>query len=111
MFGRNDYVACDTRLYGDIAGSMILSACHAASEIRAMTRFAVVAILATATAPAMAPQLRPKESLSFQVAKNDSANAEALANQLAALSPRVDRQEATLLATCAYATVNRLRQQ
>jgi len=91
---------------------MILSACHAASEIRAMTRFAVVvAILATATAPAMAQQLRPKESLSFQVAKNDSANAEALANQLAALSPRVDRQEATLLATCAYATVNRLRQQ
>ncbi|PYK48425.1 MAG: hypothetical protein DME20_08995 [Verrucomicrobia bacterium] len=112
MFGRNDYVPCDTRLYGDIAGSMILSACHAASEIRAMTRFAVVvAILATATAPAMAQQLRPKESLSFQVAKNDSANAEALANQLAALSPRVDRQEATLLATCAYATVNRLRQQ
>src|SRR5437870_2608331 len=112
MFGRNDYVPCDTRLYGDIAGSMILSACRAASEIRAMTRFAVVvAILATATAPAMAQQLRPKESLSFQVPKNDSANAEALAEQLAALSPRVDRQEATLLATCAYATVNRLRQQ
>lgn len=108
----NDYVACDTRLYGDIAGSMILSACRAASEIRAMTRFAVVvAILATAATPAMAQQLRPKESLSFQVPKNDSANAEALAEQLAALSPRVDRQEATLLAERAYATVSQLRRQ
>jgi len=91
---------------------MILSACRAASEIRAMTRFAVVvATLATAATPAMAQQLRPKESLSFPVPKNDSANAEALAEQLAALSPRVDRQEATLLATCAYATVSQLRRQ
>ena len=91
---------------------MISSACCAASEIRAMTRFAVVvAILATATAPATAQQLRTKESLSFQVPKNDSAKAEGLANQVAALSPRVDRQEATLLSTCAYATVSQLRRQ
>ena len=91
---------------------MISSACCTASEIRAMTRFAVVvAILATATAPATAQQLRTKESLSFQVPKNDSAKAEGLANQVAALSPRVDRQEATLLSTCAYATVSQLRRQ
>ena len=50
-------------------------------------------------------------SVSFQLPKNDSAKAEALANQIAALSPRVDRKEATLLAECAYATVTRLRQQ
>jgi hypothetical protein len=71
----------------------------------------VVAILATATAPDAAQQLRSRESLSFQVPKNDSAQAEALANQVAALSPRVDRQEATVLANCAYATVSRLRRQ
>jgi hypothetical protein len=100
------------RFYGDIAGSMILSACRAASEIRAMTRFAVVvAILATATASATAQQLRTRESLSFQVPKNDSAKAEGLANQLAALSSRVDRQEATLLSNRAYATVSQLRRQ
>jgi hypothetical protein len=47
----------------------------------------------------------------FAVPPKDSVNAEALANQLAALSPRVDRNEATLLADCAYATVARLRQE
>jgi hypothetical protein len=47
----------------------------------------------------------------FEVSKKDSANAEELANQLAALSPRVDRNEAKLLADCAYATVARLRQE
>jgi hypothetical protein len=48
-------------------------------------------------------QQRP---FSFQVPKNDSAKAEALADQLAALSPRVNRDEAKLLAECAYATVS-----
>ncbi|MFZ0917042.1 MAG: hypothetical protein WAN04_09130 [Candidatus Udaeobacter sp.] len=43
--------------------------------------------------------------------KNDSANAQALARQIASLSPRVDQNEATLLANCAYATVSRLRGQ
>ena len=43
--------------------------------------------------------------------KKDSADAEELANKLAALSPRVDRNEATLLADCAYATMARLRQE
>src|SRR5205807_9902409 len=28
MFGRNDYVATDTRLYGHLTGSIILSPCH-----------------------------------------------------------------------------------
>jgi hypothetical protein len=45
------------------------------------------------------------------VPRSDSADAEALANQLAALSPRVSRNEAKLLADCAYATVSQLRRQ
>ena len=49
-------------------------------------------------------------SFSFQLPKNDSAKAEALAAKIATLSPRVDRKEATLLAECAYATVSQLRQ-
>jgi len=48
---------------------------------------------------------------SFQVPKNESAAAEGLASQLAALSPRVNREEARLLAECAYATVSQLRRQ
>jgi hypothetical protein len=45
------------------------------------------------------------------VPKNDSAAAEALASQLAALSPKVNREEAGLLAECAYATASQLRKQ
>src|SRR6266487_787143 len=48
---------------------------------------------------------------SFQVPKNESAAAEGLASQLAALSPRVNREEARLLAECAYATASQLRRQ
>jgi hypothetical protein len=54
---------------------------------------------------------RGEISASFEVPRSDLANAEALANQLAALSPRVDRNEAKLLADCAYATVSQLRRQ
>ncbi len=53
-------------------------------------------------------QQRP---FSFQVPKNDSAAAEALASKLAVLSPRVNREEAGLLAECAYATASQLRKQ
>ena len=60
---------------------------------------------------ATAGQQPQKVSSSFQVPRNDLANAEALASQLAALSPRVDRNEAKLLADCAYATVSQLRRQ
>jgi hypothetical protein len=52
---------------------------------------------------------RGEFSGSFQVPRSDLAKADELANQLAALSPRVNRTEAKLLADCAYATVSRLR--
>jgi hypothetical protein len=91
---------------------MIFSIRNAASEIRAMSRFAgVVAILASATAPATAQQQQQQQSLSFEVPKDDSANAQALARQIASLSLRVDQNEAALLANYAYATVSRLRRQ
>ena len=53
----------------------------------------------------------PKPSASFEVPRSDIAKAEALTNQLAALSPGVDRNEARLLAEYAYATAGRLRRQ
>src|SRR5439155_19171436 len=81
-----------------------------ASQIQSLTRFAVaLAILAAWAGPAMADQ--QQRPISFQVPKNDSAKAEALANQLMALSPRVNREEATLLTQCAYATVSKLRRE
>src|SRR5438046_6270472 len=72
----------------------------------------VIAIFALwPTGFANAGQLPQKPSGSFQVPSSDSAKAEALTNQLAALSPKVDRNEAKLLADCAYATVSQLRRQ
>jgi hypothetical protein len=52
-----------------------------------------------------------QQPASFQVPRRDLTKAEALANQLAALSPRVNRKEADMLARCAYATVSQLRRQ
>src|SRR4030095_889589 len=45
----------------------------------------------------------------FDVPAKDFAKAQELSKQLAALSPRVDPNEAKLLADCAYITVARLR--
>src|SRR5215467_4988932 len=47
----------------------------------------------------------------FEVPAKDVAKAEELANQLAALSHRVDPKEATLVAQCAFSTVARLREE
>jgi hypothetical protein len=60
---------------------------------------------------ASAGQEPTKPLASFEVPRSDVAKAEALATQLAALSPRVDPKEARLLAECAYATADRLRGQ
>ena len=69
----------------------------------------ILAVCATAFASAgEQPQNSPA---SFQVPRSDLGNADALANQLAALSARVDPTEAKLLADCAYATVSQLRRQ
>src|SRR6266568_4498961 len=47
----------------------------------------------------------------FEVPAKDVGKAEELANQLASLSRRVDPNEATLVAQCAFFTVARLRQE
>jgi hypothetical protein len=48
---------------------------------------------------------------SFPVSKSDAAKAEKLADELASLSPRVNRDEAKLLADCAFVTVTKLRRE
>jgi hypothetical protein len=67
----------------------------------------IIAAFAIANSIVTAEQQPPR----FEVPKKDSAKAEALANQLAALSRRVDPNEANLLSDCAYATVARLREE
>src|SRR6266478_5771050 len=104
-FRRRDYVTFGRTFYISIAGAIISPA--RTSQIQSLIRLAVVvAIFAAWTRPAMADQ--QQRPFSFQVPKNDSAAAEALADQLADLSPRVNRDEAKLLAECAYATVSKL---
>jgi len=88
---------------------MTLSPCGGAPQIRMRTPLSVViAIMVASTAAAMGEQ---PSSLSISLWKDDSANAQSLASHIAALSTKVDRTEATLLARSAYATVSRLRQQ
>src|SRR4030095_9058761 len=104
-FRRRDYVALGRTF--DIGSADPVRA--RTSQIQSLTRFAVVlAIFGAWTWPGMADQQRP---FSFQVPKNDSAAAETLASQLTSLSPRVNREEARLLAECAYAAASQLRKQ
>lgn len=80
-----------------------------APRTREATRFAVVLAMA---AVAGSSALAQEQIFSpFELPKNDPINAQALANRLAALSPRVDRNEAKTLAESAYATVTRLRRE
>src|SRR5215510_14892529 len=65
----------------------------------------IIAALAVSTSVVGAEQLRQH----FEVPAKEVAKAEELDKQLAALSRRVDPNEAKLLTECAYATVARLR--
>jgi hypothetical protein len=67
----------------------------------------IIAAFAVSTAVVSAEQERPR----LEVPAKEVAEAEELANHLAALSRRVDPNEAKLLSECAYATVARLRQE
>jgi hypothetical protein len=80
------------------------------SQIQLLTYFgAVLAILGGWARPALGDQ--QQQPFSFQVQKSDVAKAEKLANDLASLSPRVNHEEAKLLADCAFATVSKLRRE
>ncbi len=79
-------------------------------QIRSATWFGIVLVLFWMwTGPALADEQQP--ALSFQVSKADARNAEKLAGELASLSPRVNRDEAKLLADCAFVTVSKLRRE
>ena len=100
----------ETTAYMHTATRMLFSPQHSASQIRLLIRSTVVlAVFGVWTSVAVAGQ-RQRE-ISFQVSRSDSAEAQALANQIAALSPSVRPEEASLLAQCAYATVSQLRLQ
>jgi hypothetical protein len=70
---------------------------------------AVLLFFGTSAMPALGDQRR--QLLSFQVPKSDVTKAEKLTNDLVSLSPRVNREEAKLLADCAFATVTKLRRE
>ena len=111
-FRRRDCVTWRKRFYSNIAGAIIPPAPTMASRIELLARFAVVLVIFLSwTRPATAAQQQQQPPVSFQVPKNDSAKAVALASKLAALSPTVNREEAELLAECAYATVSKLRRE
>jgi hypothetical protein len=80
------------------------------SQIQLLIHLGTVLVFFGASAsPALGDQqLQP--SL-FQVQKSDVVKAEKLAAELASLSPRVNRDEAKLLADCAFATVTKLRRE
>jgi hypothetical protein len=69
----------------------------------------VVLTLGVSTRPAMGEEQPPP--FSFQVSKEDVSKAEKLAAELASLSPRVNRDEAKLLADRAFVTVSKLRRE
>src|SRR2546421_4986078 len=83
----------------------LLSRTDLSMDTRIVARI-LAAVAISITAVATEPQ-----PARFDVPVRDSAKAEELAKQFAALSPRVDRNEATLVADCAYATVARLRRE
>jgi hypothetical protein len=79
-------------------------------QIQSLSCFCIVLVVFWAGAkPALGDQQH--QPFSFQVDKGDLAKAEKLTDELAALSPRVNRDEATLLADCAFATVSKLRRE
>ena len=86
---------------------MIFLALAMKSQVRLLAYFG--AFLVILIKPAFADE--QQRSFSFQVAKGDASNAEKLADELSSLSPRVNREEAKLLADCAFVTVSKLRRE
>ena len=86
---------------------MIFLAHAMKSKVRLFAYFG--AFLVMLMKPAFADE--QQRTFSLQVAKSDAANAEKLADELSSLSPRVNRDEAKLLADCAFVTVAKLRRE
>lgn len=80
------------------------------SQIQSLSYFgAVLVIFGAWIRPALGDQ--QQQTISFQLQKSDVAKAGKLAGDLASLSARVNREEAKLLADCAFATVSKLRRE
>jgi hypothetical protein len=80
------------------------------SQLQSLTYLgAVLVIFGVWAGPALGDQ--KEQAASFQLEKRDVVKAEKLAYDLASLSPRVNREEAKLLADCAFATVTKLRRE
>ena len=86
---------------------MIFPALAMKSKVRLLAYFGAFLVILIKLAFADEQQ----RSFSFQVAKVDASNAEKLADELSSLSPGVNREEAKLLADCAFATVSKLRRE
>ncbi len=105
-FRRRDYVTLRNTLYFGIAEAMIFPG----RAMKPLIYFGVLLVTSTTwTRPTRADE--QSQLLSFKVEKGDSAKAEKLADDLASLSPRVNRDEAKLLADCAFVTVSKLRRE
>ena len=79
-------------------------------QIRSVICFGVaIVILGGWNRPVLGDE--QQQPFSFQVQKSDVAKAEKLTDELASLSPRVNRDEAKLLADCAFVTVTKLRRE
>jgi hypothetical protein len=91
-----------------LPSSQQLSICHRVCRRLPLLSALLLGIFTPWISVGADQQQRP---FSFHVPRKDSAAAEALASQLAALSPRVNGEEAALLAECAYASVSQLRRQ
>jgi hypothetical protein len=79
-------------------------------QTRSVTCFGIVLVIfGMWNGPALGDE--PQPAFSFQVSKSDAPQAAKLAGELASLSPRVNPDEATLLADCAFVTVSKLRRE
>jgi len=79
-------------------------------QIRSVIFFgAALVVLGVCNMPAFGNEQQPP--LTFQVSKGDAPKAAKLADELGSLSPRVSRDEAKLLADCAFVTVSKLRRE
>jgi hypothetical protein len=109
-FRRREFVTLGKTLYFNFAEAIIFLGSAMKSQIRSLTYFGAVLVIFGAWArPALGDQ--QQQAFSFQVQTSDVAKAGKLADDLALLSPRVNREEATLLAQCAFATVSKLRRE
>ncbi len=109
-FRRRDCVTLLKTFYISIKEATIFTARIMKWQIQSLTCFGAFLVILGAW-PCAALGDQQQQPFSFQLQKSDVAKAEKLVDELASLSPRVNRDEAKLLADCAFATVTKLRRE